>query len=159
MQDNLEDALACICDAPLMGGHNYLLMDGEGRGYNVEAMATKQIITPLEAGALAHANACLHPDTQAVQRPLSDELIEDSHARVNRARGHLQQKSDLTVHDMIALQRNRDDGGYSVCSMAEAPFFSETCAAVVMKPATRELWACWGLPNQGEYEHFQLPMN
>ncbi|MEM7801034.1 MAG: C45 family peptidase [Chloroflexota bacterium] len=40
-QDNVEDALACITDATQAGAHNNLIFDKSGKGYNVEAMATR----------------------------------------------------------------------------------------------------------------------
>lgn len=156
MQTNLDDALKCITDARLAGGHNYLIMDATGKGYNVEAMASKVTVTPLNGSPLVHANICMYDDTRTVERPLTPEYIEDSELRVNRAVAHLSERRELTELDFMHLTRNRDDGAYSVCSMSEPPFYSETCAAVVMRPATRDFWAVWGLPNQNEFERFSL---
>lgn len=155
-QTNIEDALDCITSATLAGGHNYMLMDAAGKGYNVEAMTTKTVVTPLNEDALVHANICLHDDTRDVQRPIDGDYVEDSDLRLNRATVNLSKKVDLTEHDMMEITRNREDGGFSVCSMSEPPFYSETCAAIVMKPETRDVWAVWGLPNQNEYEYFSL---
>jgi hypothetical protein len=132
-------------------------MDGQGHGYNVEAMTTACHITPLEDEALVHANMCLHEKTSAVERPLTEELIKDSETRVRRATIRLNGSSNHTANDFMDIMRNREDAKYSVCSMSEAPFFSETCAAVVMKPATGNFWAVWGLPTENEFEHFSLP--
>lgn len=155
MQDNIDDALQFIKDAKLAGGHNYMIMDAEGHGYNVEAMSTKVHITPLDE-ALVHANMCLYDDTRDVERPLTDDLIEDSVLRVKRAEALLSKSHDLTEKDLMEITRNREDGEFSVCSMSEPPFYSETCAAAVMRPATKDFWAVWGLPNQNDYEHFSL---
>jgi len=155
-QTTLEDALACITSATLAGGHNYLLMDAHGNGYNVEAMSTKTVVTPLSNDALVHANICLHDDTRDVQRPIDSDYIEDSNLRWKRAMVNLSQKQNLDEGALMELTRNREDSAFSVCSMSEPPFYSETCAAIVMKPETRDIWAVWGLPNQNEFEHFSL---
>lgn len=156
-QDNLEDALACITGARLAGAHNYMIMDADGNGYNVEAMPTRMQITPLTQTPLVHANACQHETTQRVQRPLDHDWQADSTARVARARQLLAVSSDLTEYDMMAITRNRDDAAYSICSICEPPWAeSETCGAVVMRPATGEFWGVWGLPHENSYQAFQL---
>ncbi|MBZ0294539.1 MAG: C45 family peptidase [Anaerolineae bacterium] len=154
-QTHIDDALACITDAPLAGSHNYLLLDSEGHGYNIEAMTTATHITELSGDVLAHANQCLAAPTQAVERPPSDEAIEDSQTRVNRALTVLEQRS-LNPEALMDLTRDRSDGAYSVCSISQPPYYSETCGAVVMRPATREFWGVWGLPIHNAYEHFVL---
>jgi isopenicillin-N N-acyltransferase like protein len=154
MQDNLEDALECITSAKLAGGHNYLLMDAHGRGYNVEAMPQGCVVTPLTEEPVVHANRCLNANAQREERPLSDDWIEDSEARERRAYTLLN-RSEVTPETMMELTRDRSDGSYSICAFSEAPYFSETCGALVMRPATRELWGIWGLPCDGEFErHF-----
>lgn len=155
-QTTIEDALECITSATLAGGHNYMLMDDKGNGYNIEAMSTKTVVTPLNGDALVHANICIHDETRTVERPIDENYIEDSDLRLNRAAVNLSEKVNLTEKDMMELMKNREDGAYSICSMSEAPFYSETCAAIVMKPETRDIWAVWGLPNKNEYEHFSL---
>ncbi len=152
-QTNIEDALACITEAELAGGHNYLLMDAAGQGYNVEAMASAVHVTDLDGQVLAHANQCLQPSTQAVERAPMDDAIEDSDTRVNRANEFLSQQS-ITPETLMALTRDRTDGAYSVCAMSEPPYYSETCCAVVMRSGTHEFWGVWGLPTENDYERF-----
>lgn len=155
-QTKIEDALECITSARLAGGHNYLLMDGEGHGYNIEAMATKHKVSKLDESAIVHANMCLHEETRELERPLTQDLIDDSEIRVNRAVQYLSSRDDLSTQDLMHITRSREDDSYSVCSISEPPFYSETCAAIVMRPATRDLWTVWGLPIDNEYEHFSL---
>jgi isopenicillin-N N-acyltransferase-like protein len=153
MQDNLDDALRCITEARLAGGHNYMLMDAKGRGYNVEAMPNSVVVTPLESDALVHANRCLHDATQAEERPLTEDWVLDSDIRHHRATKLLDRKQ-ITPETLMALTRNRDDDDYSICAVSEPPYFSETCGAAIMRPATREFWGVWGLPNRNRYERF-----
>jgi isopenicillin-N N-acyltransferase like protein len=155
MQDNLDDALKCITDARLAGAHNYVLMDAKGRGFNIEAMPNRIHVTSLELDPLVHANRCIHEDTQLEERPLSEDWIEDSDVRRGRALKLLNRKG-ITPETLMALTRNRDDGSYSICSVSEPPYYSETCGAAIMRPSTREFWGVWGLPNQNRYERFVI---
>ena len=155
-QTNLDDALQCLTEAQLAGGHNYLLLDAEGNGYNVEAMATAIHITELQDQPLVHANLCLHENCSAVERPLTQELFDDSTTRVRRTTIRMNESRKYTAVDLMDIMRSREDGDNSVCSIAAPPFYSETCAAVVIAPATRDFWAVWGLPTENEYEHFSL---
>lgn len=155
-QTTLDAARDCILEAPLAGAHNYLVMDAEGRGYNIEATATIRHIEVLGPDEpIVHTNACLYPATQRAQRPLTAELYSDSQTRYQRAYAFLKQ-SALTPEDLMQLTRDRRDGSYSICSLAEPPFYSETCGAVIMEPAERRLWAVWGLPIHNDYERFSL---
>jgi isopenicillin-N N-acyltransferase-like protein len=156
-QDSLDAALACITEAKLAGAHNYMILDASGNGYNVEAMSSCVRVTPLEDTALAHANACLAAETRRVQRPLDADWLTDSAVRVERALQLLSGSDDLTEADMMAITRNREDGAFSICSICEPPWAeSETCGAVVMRPATGEFWGVWGLPHENDYQAFQL---
>lgn len=155
LQDNLEDALDCILSADLAGAHNYLLMDGHGKGCNVEAMSSAHHVEWLNGRAYVHANKCLNPLTQTLERELTADLHEDSDIRRRRAHDFLDQR-ELTPESLMTLTRDRNGERFSICSHAEAPFFSETCCAAVMRPATRELWGVWGLPTENDYEHFTL---
>lgn len=155
MQDNIGDALACITSAKLAGGHSYMLMDAKGNGYNVEAMASTYHITPLDGDYLAHANLCHAATTRAVERPQTDDLLEDSEKRQARAEHYLWQ-TPITLDHLMAMTRDRQDDHYSICAVSEPPFYSETCGAVIMRPAMREFWGVWGLPTENPYECFTL---
>lgn len=155
-QDNIEDALACITEAQLAGAHNYLLMDAHGNAYNIEAMATHYHMTELGDGVLGHANRCMVPDTQVLERdPEDGEAEVDSDTRVNRVHQFLDERQpQIHAGDLMDLTRDRSDGSFSVCAMSEAPYYSETCCACVMRPATGEFWGVWGLPTENQYERF-----
>ena len=152
-QTNIEDALACITEATLAGGHNFMIADAQGKSYMVEGMATVTSVTEITGDSAVHANTCLMPQTQQVERPLTEDLQVDSELRVSRAQQYLRD-GGLTLDDLQALTRDRGDGAYSICSTSEPPFYTETCAAVIMRPATREFWGLWGLPHENNYERF-----
>ena len=155
MQTNIEDALACITEAELAGGHNYVLMDSHGNGYDVEAMTTIKRVQPFKTEHYAHANRCLYPETGVVERDLDDNTVDDSDTRRSRAM-ELLTRRPITPDVLKSITADRSDGVYSICSMSEPPFYSETCGAAIMRPGTREFWAVWGLPNKNAYEYFQV---
>lgn len=151
-QDNLDDALACITEATLSGGHNYLLADASGRGFNVEAMSTRREVTEVTAGSLVHTNHCLAGCNINVERERLPESRLSTETRLSRAE-QLLQPGRITLDDLFAL--TRDHGASSgICVHPTAPLYLESCAAAIMRPATKELWATWGPPCENEYERF-----
>ncbi len=150
-KETLDEALAVLARAPLAGGHNYLLLDGAGNGANVEAMATRSHTTLLAEEPLAHTNHCLHETTLAVERPRDPASQEDSEARLTDAR-RLLDREDLTIEDLQAVTADTA----SICHAGQAPRFIGTCGGLIMRPATRELWAVRGRPSEGAYERFTV---
>ena len=150
-QPNFDAALECILEAPLAGAHNYLLMDGEGRGANVEASASYREVTPLEGEPLVHTNHCLLPRSLAAERPRDPASQAHSEARLSRGRDLLA-SGDLGVEDLMAVTRDEEE----LCYRGVPPKYVETCGAVVADPAKREFWAVKGLPSEHEYVRFSL---
>lgn len=151
-QDNLEAALACITQAKLAGGHNYLLADSTGRGYNVEAMASRYHVQQVNTGALVHTNHCLISQNITVERARLPRSRASSETRLSRAEEILK-RGNLTLDDLLALTRDHSAVN-GICVHPEDPFFVESCGAAIMRPATREFWGVWGRPCENEYERF-----
>ena len=133
-----------ILSAELAGGHNYMVFDAEGDGFNIEAMPTVRAVTPLRSEALAHTNHTTTEATDAVQGERPTEHHENSHRRLATAVDHFD-RHDLTVEDLMGLTQRQ------VCQVAEPPYHVETSGATVMRPRTREFWAVWGLPSVNDY--------
>jgi len=150
MQDNIEDALACITDAKLAGAHNFMLMDKHGKGYNVEAMSTRKEVTPLEEGSLVHTNHCLVDTTREVERERHEQSLESSRKRLDLAYEHLN-TVPVTVDALMEMTR-----ADHICVKSTPPFHSETAGAAIMQPATGDFWAAWGRPAENEYERFKI---
>jgi isopenicillin-N N-acyltransferase like protein len=150
-QDNLDDALECITSAKLAGAHNYLLMDKSGDGYNVEAMSTSVHVQKLDQDSIAHTNHCLIDKNLEVSRERKPASQQSSENRLNRAY-ELLENNDVTVDDLIALTRDEQ----SICTRPKPPMNVESCGAAIMRPATGDFWAVWGLPVENEYEHFVI---
>ncbi len=155
-QDNLADAIDCIVNAPLAGGHNYYLADATGQCVNIEAMATQHHLEWVKNGSYVHTNHCLISHTRAVES-LPDTYFETStHARYERA-NKLLGDDDITLDDLMALTRDHGaEIGICVHTGAANPHNVESGAAVIMSPASGELWAIWGNPCQGTYERFMI---
>ena len=150
-QTDFEAALECVLDAPLAGGHNFLVFDAEGNGASIEAMPTASHVTRLEGEPLAHTNHCVAAVTSAVEGPRPDVLQTSSRMRLSQATGMLAH-GPIGVAEMMALTRDER----SICRHPTPPYSYESCGAAIMRPRTREFWACWGVPSEHEYERFDL---
>jgi isopenicillin-N N-acyltransferase-like protein len=150
-QSGFDDAMACIMDAPLAGGHSFLLLDGEGRGAMIEAMPTAREVVRLDGEALIHTNHCLLPAARHVEGPRPEALQRSSVTRLEDARTLL---ASGEVDEARLMELTRDEA--SICRHPEPPFDYESCGAAIMRPSTGDFWACWGVPSENEYEHFNL---
>ncbi|MGB1287311.1 MAG: C45 family autoproteolytic acyltransferase/hydrolase [Aggregatilineales bacterium] len=151
MQDNLDDALACITDAPLAGAHNYLLMDKHGNGYNVEGMPEHKEVTKLDNAVLAHTNHCVIEQTHAMERERPAASQASSAKRLHRA-GDLLAQRPITLDTLKAITRDEE----AICVRESEPMHVESCGAAIMSPSTGEFHAVWGLPSENEYERFVI---
>lgn len=150
-QSDIEAALACVTEAELAGAHNYLLLDAHGRGYNVEAMPGACSVRKLDQSPLVHTNHCLDASTQRLQAEKAPALLASSRARLERAEALLAaQGAGIDADFLMAFTRDP----VAICQRSEAPHHIESSGAVIMRPATRELHAVWGLPSENEYERF-----
>jgi isopenicillin-N N-acyltransferase-like protein len=150
-QTDFDAALECITSAKLAGAHNYMLFDKHGRGANVEAMATCHAVTLLNGQPLVHTNHCLADFTAAVEQERDADLQASSAARLADARGILA-RGDATPQSLMALTRDPR----AICRTADPVYHVETCGAAIMRPASGDFWAVWGVPSQNEYEHFRV---
>jgi len=150
-QDNIEDALKCITDADLAGAHNYMLMDKNGNGYNVEAMSTHTHVEKLTDSPIVHTNHCIIDANQRVERERTPASRASTLKRYDKATTAL---SDGTVTPDDLMELTRDES--SICMRPVAPMHVESCGAAIMSPATGDFWAVWGLPSENEYEHFTI---
>lgn len=146
-----EEAVQCVLDAPLAGGHDYLVLDAEGRGANVEAMPTHAAVTWLDAEVLAHTNHVVDPEGRRREAVRPAALQQSSLERLSRAIERTR-TGPLGLPELVALTRDP-----VICRASEPPYHMETSGAVVMRPRTRELWAVWRSPRDHDYERFVVP--
>lgn len=148
-QTVFEDALAAIVDADVAGGHSFLLLAADGRGCMVEAMPTHREVFPLDDEVLVHTNHCLVPATIAREALRPDDLQASSVARLRHA-AHLLEHGPVDPERLMDLTRDGD----AICRTSQAPHHVESCGAAVMRPATGDFWACWGLPSENDFHRF-----
>ena len=147
----MRDALACLTGAKLAGAHNYMLMDAQGQGCEVEAMSTRQHIHELGSDTIVHTNHCLIQQNLDVARERPPEAQNSSENRLRRAQ-ELLAKSDVTLDDLIAL--TRDD--VAICTRPTPPMHVESCGAAIMRPCAGDFWSVWGIPADNEYQRFVI---
>lgn len=151
LKETLEEALEVLKQARLAGAHYYMVMDAAGDGAHVEAMVGATNVQVLEGAALAHTNHCLLPAMKAVERKREPASQQDSEARLADAE-RLLDRTDLTIEDLQAVTADTAN----ICHAGVEPRFVGTCGAVIMRPATRELWTVAGRPSEGAYERFEV---
>lgn len=150
-QKDLDAALECLTGAKLAGAHNYMLMDGAGRGYEVEAMSTTHHVRELGGETISHTNHCLIQKNLDVARERPPSSRNSSENRLRRA-NELLAKDGITIDDLMALTRDE----VSICARPQPPTHVESCGAAIMSPATGSFWAVWGIPADNEYERFVI---
>lgn len=148
-QDNLGAALDCLTNAKLAGAHNYLLLDKQGKGYEVEAMSTSFHIHELAEETIAHTNHCLIEKHLRLARERPPASQNSSENRLNRAR-ELLARDEIALDDLMALTRDEQ----AICTRPKPPMDVESCGAAIMCPSSGDFWTVWGLPAENEYEHF-----
>lgn len=148
-QTDLEAALRCVLEADVAGGHNYLLLDAHGNGYDVEAMPAHKATTKLGDSPLLHTNHPIDPRAAALEAKRPADLVTSSHRRLALGEELLSSRA-IDLDTLIAFTREPD----WICRRSEPPHHMETSGAVILRPRTRELWAVWGLPSENEYERY-----
>ncbi len=141
--DSADDALG----ANLAGAHNYLIFDQSGSGYNVEAMPSIRPVTALgETAAIVHTNHVMDPEAKAKQAEKANALMSSSVKRRDTAERLL---VDGPVDEQRLFELLREPE--AICQIAVDPYHIESSGAAVMRPATGQFWACWGLPTANEF--------
>jgi isopenicillin-N N-acyltransferase-like protein len=150
-QTAFDAALACILEAPLAGAHNFMLLDADGNGVSVEATPTRQYVEQLGSETLVHTNHCIAPEIAAVEAERPESLVRSSADRIEQA-SELLDEVPHAIDQLIALFADER----SICRRRDPEFGYESSGAAIMRPATGDFWACWGLPSENEYEQFSL---
>lgn len=151
-ETTFDAALASITNARLAGGHNFLLFDHLGRGTSIEATPTRTVVEDLTTSALVHTNHCLSSQTQPIEGHRPPDLEHSSQQRFLDAMTFLDDEVEHSAESLMALLRDEN----SICRRPEPPHLYESSGAVIMRPGTLDLWACWGIPSENEFEHFSL---
>ncbi len=148
---DFDAAVATIVDADLAGAHSFLVLAADGRGCVVEAMPSRRHVTVLADTPLVHANHCLIATNVPVEAERPMPMVTSSHDRQADAEALLAE-GPVDAERLMAFTRDTR----SICRGPVAPEVTATCGAVVMRPATGDLWACKGVPTEVEYEHLRV---
>lgn len=150
-ESTFEGAVKAITGAPVAGAHSFLVLSAGGSGCMIEAMPDRHEVIPLGDDVLVHTNHCLLPATVEVEAERPDDLQASSTLRLDRA-ASLLASGDVDTDRLMALTRDPE----AICRTSRPPHHVESCGAAIMRPRTGELWACWGVPSENEYEGFEL---
>lgn len=153
-QPTFEKAIDAIVGADVAGAHSFLVFAADGQGCMVEAMPDHAEVIPLEDDVLVHTNHCLLPSTISREAERPDDLQASSKDRLERA-GDLLAEGDVDLDRLIGLTRDPA----AICRVSQPPHHVESCGAAIMRPRTGELWACWGMPSENDYERFELEVS
>lgn len=148
-QTDLDAAVGAVIGADLAGSHNFLLFDSTGRGVNIEAMPSTREVSEVGKEPYFHTNHCLTAGATRFEAPRPPELVESSERRLADAAAILA-GDDISEQDLMAMTKDEN----WICRHPQYPFDYQTCGAAIMRPATAEFWACWGVPSESEYERF-----
>jgi isopenicillin-N N-acyltransferase-like protein len=152
-QATAAGALDVLMRADLAGAHNYLILDAEGRGFNVEAMPSARPVQTLRDEPLAHTNHVTDPVAEAYEGEFDAEIMVNSRHRLELAETMLAD-NDKPVDPECLMEVTREPT--AICRSPDVKFRVETSGAVIMRPRTGDFWACWGQPSDNRYEHFSL---
>ncbi|MXZ53605.1 MAG: hypothetical protein F4Z34_10515 [Acidimicrobiaceae bacterium] len=152
-QETAPEALDVLRRADLAGAHNYLILDADGRGFNVEAMPSARPVQTLAAEPTVHTNHVTQPAAFPFEGERFSELMANSRRRLEMAKAMLAGDSRPVDPERL-MEVTREPS--AICRRPDAKYRVESSGAVIMRPRTGDFWACWGQPAENDYEHFSL---
>ncbi|MYB04473.1 MAG: hypothetical protein F4Y13_09880, partial [Acidimicrobiaceae bacterium] len=135
------------------GAHNYLILDADGRGFNVEAMPSARPIDVLADKPLAHTNHVTHAAAEPFEGERDAEVMANSRLRLELADAMLSD-AGLPIDAERLMEVTREPT--AICRWPDPKYRVESSGAVIMRPRTGDFWACWGQPADNDYRHFSL---
>lgn len=141
-----------IAQAPRAAAHTYWLADAVS-AVELECSATRLTERLLDSRPLTRTNHCLAPALSALQ---GEATTPSSEKRLEKMNTWLAQGGQ-NVETLRALFADRSEGLLSINRYLEDGTGTSTNACMIGVPARRELWACQGPSDRGEW--FQLPFS
>ncbi len=149
-QRTLDRAVAAITEACRMSGHYYYLADAADQFVGLETMATRYAVMSLTDGRICHTNHYL--DQAQVASGMTTAPGASSLSRQERGsellaglRGDV---DDTSLSQVLSDHR----GENCICRHVHEDTPWASLAAVVMEPATREVWVWDGPPCEGDVQ-------
>jgi isopenicillin-N N-acyltransferase-like protein len=132
--------------APRAAAHTYWLADQQG-AVELECDPDNVVARRADAQPVARTNHCLSPSMRELE---GEPATASSQKRLARAEQQLR-GGEQSVSTLQALMRDRSDGVDSINRYSEDEQGTTTNACVIAIPAARELWACRGPADRGEW--------
>jgi hypothetical protein len=140
------EAESLVRGAPRAAAHTYWLADARS-AMELECDPESVVQRRAEAEPLARTNHCLAEGMRALE---GEPATASSQKRLARADGELRRGAH-DVASLKALMQDRSDGVDSINRYTEDEQGTTTNACVIAVPAQRELWACRGPADRGEW--------
>lgn len=148
---SLSEALATIHDAPRAAAHSYWVADAT-RGSELECDPDSVRERPLSQAAIVQTNHCQAPE---LARREGEAASPSSLRRLERAERVLE-RGEHDLDSVRALFADRSDGVDSINRYSEDGQGTTTNACVVCVPERRELWACRGPSDRGQWRRLEF---
>ena len=169
-QSNLDSAINCVTHAPRLGGHHYIIADGEGNAAAIETSALAHTLRFVDRGVYVHTNHYLEPDIKKFERtrpPSSTPRWErmtkllrglasadggaDEPAGANGSGdgADVSRRPGITPEAVQKVYADRE-GEYCI-NRYDDDTGSSTNACLIMSPVKRKLWMCRGQADRGEW--------
>lgn len=145
-QSDRESALAVAVEAPRAAAHSYWAADGSGVS-DLECSADRCIRRDATNATLCRTNHCLDPAHSARE---TEPPSASSTARLRRMSQWLGERSQ-DLASLKAVFSDRADGVDSINRFPEDDQGTATNACIVAIPERRELHACRGPADRGEW--------
>lgn len=144
---DVDEAIACITDAPRSAAHFYYVADAAGRAVGLECGATRWQRIDMTDGLFVHCNHALTEPVRELEAPV---LHDSTDFRQQRLTELLETHDEpASVEGLKAVLSDREGGDRAICRYCTGPFDISTNAAVIMSPATGEMHACRAQPDRG----------
>lgn len=144
----LLDAVECITQAPRASGHYYYAASPDGQAVGIECSATRHVIYPFNQGCFTHCNHALSEDIARFEAHAPTPSTNHRQKRLTELlRNHT---SPISMNDVKQFLSDHD-GGPDRCICRHDHDNISTNAAVILSPATLEIYACRSHPHTGQW--------
>jgi isopenicillin-N N-acyltransferase like protein len=148
------EAAALVRGAPRAAAHTYWLADAQS-ATELECDPDTVVERRAQNQPVVRTNHCLSDTMRSVE---GEPATASSQKRFQRAEQQLRAGSQ-DVASMQALMRDRSDGVDSINRYTEDAQGTTTNACLIAVPARRELWACRGPADRGEWVQLKFAVS
>ncbi|HAN32442.1 MAG TPA: hypothetical protein DCQ06_12675 [Myxococcales bacterium] len=150
-QRSFDRAVEVVTSAPRSGAHTYWLAD-PSEVSDWETTPDSAIRRDATDGPLWRTNHCLN---SSHQRDEGVEVSSSSQLRFDRI-GNVLDAGPMDRQRLTALFSDRSDGVDSINRYVEDEQGTATNSALIMIPERRELWACRGPADRGQWQRLEF---